>query len=339
MARIAIHGFGRIGRTTLKAALKRRFWSPTAISDVKDAATLAALFEVDSNYGRWSEPVSADDGSLSIGGRTIAYVNAAEGLPDWGALGVDLVVDCTGRAVRRAGAQAHIDRGARLVLVSAPSATLADCDAVLLAGINLETFDAERHRIVSMGSCTTNALAPVIAVVRERFGIELGLFTTVHAYTNSQTLTDQPMRVRSRSWAAAENIIPTSSGAARALQFIWSELAVTGKAYRVPVRTGSIVEANLVIGRPAVLEEVKAVFRKAATTPPLQGVMDVLEDQWPSARIVGDEHSSIIDLTLMAMQGPTLLSVAAWYDNEWGFATRLAEVAAYLAERGVHGPG
>ncbi len=331
MANIASHGFGRIGRTALKAAFLQGLWTPVAISDIRDTATLAALFEVDSNYGRWREPVSSDERSLTIGGRTIAYFNAWEGLPDWGALDVDLVVDCTGRAVTRAGAQAHIDRGARRLLVSAPSATLADCDAVLLAGINLDSFDPERHRIVSMASCTTNALAPVIAVTREHFGIETGFFSTVHAYTNSQSLTDQPMKERRDSWAAAENIIPSSSGAARALQFIWSDLHVTGKAYRVPVRTGSIAEVNLVLHRPTSVDEVRNVFRKAASEPPLKGVMGVLEEGWPSSRIVGDTHSSIVDLPLVAVQGGTLVSIAAWYDNEWAFSTRLAEVAAYLS--------
>jgi glyceraldehyde 3-phosphate dehydrogenase len=331
MAKIAIHGFGRIGRTALKAALRQGLWTPVSISDIRDPPTFAALFEVDSNYGRWGEPVSSDGQSLVIGGRTIPYIDAAAGLPDWAALGVDLVVDCTGRAVTRAGAQAHIDGGARRVLVSAPSATLADCDAVLLAGINLETFDPERHRIVSMASCTTNALAPVIAVVKQRFGIETGFFSTVHAYTNSQSLTDQPMKDRRDSWAAAENIIPSSSGAARALQFIWSDLRVTGKAYRVPVRTGSIAELTLITRQATSAEELRDVFRKAASAPPLKGVMDVLEQGWPSSRIVGDSHSSIVDLPLVAVQGGTLVSIAAWYDNEWAFSTRLAEVAAYLA--------
>ena len=333
MPKIAIHGFGRIGRTTLKAALRKGLWTPASISDVRDAPTFAALFEVDSNYGCWPEPVSADADSLTIGGRTIAYLDAAKALPDWRALGVDVVVDCTGRATHRAGAQAHLDRGAKRVLVSAPSATPDDCDAVLLAGINLESFDPARHRIVSMASCTTNGLAPVIAVMRERFGIEAGFFSTVHAYTNSQSLTDQPMRDRRDSWAAAENIIPSSSGAAKALKFIWSDLPVTGKAYRVPVRTGSIVEANLVTRRPADVEAVRDAFRQAAAAPPLKGVMGVLEGEWPSARIVGDDHSSLIDLPLVAVEGANLVSVAAWYDNEWGFSMRLAEVAAYLAER------
>jgi glyceraldehyde 3-phosphate dehydrogenase len=335
MGSVAIHGFGRIGRTTLKAALRKALWTPVSVSDVRDAPTFAALFDADSNYGRWPEPVSADASSLTIGGRRVAYLDATQGVPDWGALGVDVVVDCTGRATHRAGAQAHIDRGAQRVLVSAPSATLGDCDAVLLAGINLEAFDPARHRIVSMASCTTNGLAPVIAVMREKFGIAAGFFSTVHAYTNSQSLTDQPMRDRRDSWAAAENIIPSSSGAAKALKFIWSDLPVTGKAYRVPVRTGSIVEVNLVTRQPADVEAVRGAFRQAAAAPPLKGVMDVLEGEWPSARIVGDDHSSLIDLPLVAVERPNLVSVAAWYDNEWGFSMRLAEVAAFLAEHGA----
>jgi glyceraldehyde 3-phosphate dehydrogenase len=330
MARIAIHGFGRIGRSLLRAALKSDLFVPAAISDIKDVATLAALFEVDSNYGRWAEPVSTNAGRFLIGGRDIPYVDSTKGLPNWEALGVDLVIDCTGRATRRAGAEAHLRAGATRVLVSAPSKTREDADAVLLPGINLDTFDSARHRIVSMASCTTNALAPVVKVVIERFGIRQGLFSTVHAYTNSQALTDQPMQDRRDSWAAAENIIPSSSGAARALAFIWPGLKITGKAYRVPARTGSIAELNLLTERPVSVDAVNEAFRKAAATAPLKGVMSVLEDEWASSRIVGDPHSSIVDLPLTAAQGD-LLSVAAWYDNEMGYSTRLAETAARIA--------
>ena len=330
MARIAIHGFGRIGRSLLRAALKNDLFTPAAISDIKDLATLAGLFEVDSNYGRWSEPVATNAGRFVIGGREIPYLDSAKGLPDWNALGVDLVIDCTGRATRRAGAEAHLRCGATRVLVSAPSKTREDADAVLLPGINLDTFDAERHQIVSMASCTTNALAPVVKVVIENFGIRQGLFSTVHAYTNSQALTDQPMADRRDSWAAAENIIPSSSGAARALAFIWPGLRITGKAYRVPTRTGSIAELNLLTERAASVDEVNEAFRRAAAIPPLKGVMAVLEDEWASSRIVGDPHSSIVDLPLTAVQGD-LLSIAAWYDNEMGYSTRLAETAARIA--------
>jgi glyceraldehyde 3-phosphate dehydrogenase len=332
MERIAMYGFGRIGRQFLRVGLHNNLFVPLAIADIKDVSTLAALFEVDTNYGRWPEPVSASEGQLTIGGRNIPYLNSANEIPDWGAMGADLVVDCTGRSTTRAGAQAHLDRGAKYVLVSAPSKTLNDCDAVLLKGINLDTFDPATHKIISMASCTTNALAAVVKVILENFGIKYGLFSTVHAYTNSQSLTDQPMKERRDSWAAAENIIPSSSGAARALQFIWKDLKITGKAYRVPTRTGSIAEVNLITEKDCSVQEVNDAFRKAATEGPLKGVMNVLEDEWPSARIVADPHTSIVDLPLTLKQGE-MLSVAAWYDNEWGYSTRLAEVAAYLSGR------
>jgi glyceraldehyde 3-phosphate dehydrogenase len=330
MARIAIHGFGRIGRSLLRVALKDNLFVPVSISDIKDAPTLAALFEIDSNYGRWHEDVKTKDSRIVIGGREIAYIDSSKSLPDWKALGVDVVIDCMGRASTRSGAEAHLAAGAGRVLVSAPSKTRDDCDAVLLPGINLDTFDPVKHRIISMASCTTNALAPVVKVVIENFGIRYGLFSTVHAYTNSQALTDQPMKDRRDSWAAAENIIPSSSGAARALAFIWDGLKITGKAYRVPTRTGSIAELNLLTERPATVEKVNEAFRKAASVAPLKGIMSVLEDEWASSRIVGDPHSSIVDLPLTAVQGE-LLSVAAWYDNEMGYSTRLAETAARIA--------
>jgi glyceraldehyde 3-phosphate dehydrogenase len=330
MPKIAIHGFGRIGRSLMKVALKNNLFTPVSISDIRDISTLAALFEVDTNYGRWGEEVATKDGCFVIGGREIPYIDSMKALPDWKALGVDLVIDCTGRATTRPGAQAHLDAGAKRVLVSAPSKKQEDADAVLLPGINLDTYDPEKHKIVSMASCTTNALAPVVKVVIENFGIKYGLFSTVHAYTNTQSLTDQPMKDRRDSWAAAENIIPSSSGAARALAFIWKGLKITGKAYRVPARTGSIAELNLLTERRVTVEEVNDAFRKAAVTPPLKGVMGVLEDEWASSRIIGDPHSSIVDLPLTAVQ-EELLSVAAWYDNEMGYSTRLAETAAIIA--------
>ncbi len=229
MAKIALHGFGRIGRTALRIALQNNLFTPVSISDIKDAPTLAALFAVDTNYGRWHEKVEGNDSGFVIGGREIPYYNTSQTLPDWGSLGVDLVIDCTGRATTRAGAQAHLDRGAKRVLVSAPSKSLQDTDAVLLPGINLEQYNADQHRIISMGSCTTNGLAPVVKVLLDNIGIDSAFFSTVHSYTNSQSLTDQPMKDRRDSWAATENIIPSSSGAAKALLFIWKDLKITGK--------------------------------------------------------------------------------------------------------------
>jgi len=332
MAGVGIHGFGRIGRSALRIALQNNLFTPVSISDIKDLPTLAALFKVDTNYGVFPEPVTADGDTLKIGNRSVKYIDSSKELPDWAALGVDLVIDCTGRATTRAGAQAHLDRGAKRVLVSAPSKSRDDADVFLLAGINQDAYDPAKHKIVSMASCTTNALAPVVKVVLENFGIKEGLFSTVHAYTNTQSLTDQPMKDRRDSWAATENIIPSSSGAARALQFIWPDLKITGKAYRVPVRTGSIAELNLITEKKVTVESANNAFREAAGKAPLKGVMDVLEDEWASSRIVGDAHSSIVDLPITQVMGDTFLSVAAWYDNEWGYASRLAETGALLAK-------
>lgn len=333
MGKVAIHGFGRIGRSALKAALKDNLFTPVSISDIRDAQSFAALFKADSNYGIWHEDVTADDNSITIGGRKIAYINSKDSLPDWRALGVDVVIDCTGRATVRAGAQAHLDRGAKKVLISAASKSLNDCDIVLLPGINSDKYDPANHHIVSMGSCTTNALAPMVKILIENFGIQSGFFTTVHAYTNTQSLTDQPMKDRRDSWSATENIIPSSSGAAKALLFIWKDLKMTGKAYRVPTRTGSIAEITAVLNRSTTVEELNNLFIKAANEGSLKGIMGVLEDEWVSSRIVGDPHSSIVDLPLTNVIGDSMVTVAAWYDNEMGYATRLAETAAFLVKQ------
>lgn len=331
MDRIAVVGFGRIGRSAVKAGLSRGLFVPSVIVDIADLDTFAAIFAFDTNYGRWPEPVSVDDSTLIIGDRHISYINAREVEPRWDELGINLVVDCTGRATTRPGAQAHLDRGAKRVLVSAPSKTLEDCDAVLLPGINLDSFDPDRHKIISMASCTTNALGPVVKVLRELVGIEDGFFTTVHAYTNTQSLTDQPMRERRDSWAAAENIIPSSSGASKALRFIWPDLNVSGKSYRVPVRTGSIVELTVRTSRPTSVQELNRAFVLAADAGPLQGILGVLTEEWASARIVGETASSIVDLPLTAVSGGDLVSVSAWYDNEAGYSMRFAETIATLA--------
>ncbi len=331
MSKIAVVGFGRIGRSTVKAGLSSKLFTPSVIVDIAAAESMAPLFEFDSNYGRWRDAVRVETDGLVIGDATITWIDARNGAPDWKALGVDLVLDCTGRATTRAGAQAHLDAGARRVLVSAPSKTLDDCDAVLLPGINMDSYDPAQHHIVSMASCTTNALAPVIKVLRDTVGIRDGFFTTVHAYTNTQSLTDQPMKERRDSWAAAENIIPSSSGAAKALKFIWPDLRVTGKAYRVPVRTGSIVELTVRVNAEISAAELNDAFLAASQSGSLAGILGVLHEEWASARIVGDSHSSIVDLPLTSVSEGDLVTVAAWYDNEYGYSMRLAETVAALA--------
>lgn len=331
MAGIAIHGFGRIGRSTLKAALRDKRFVPVSVSDIRDTETFAALFKADTNYGLWPEDVTAKPDGFVIGGREIKYFNSMNELPDWQALGVDLVIDCTGRATTREGAQAHLDRGAKHVLVSAASKTREDADAFLLPGVNLDAYDPDTHKIVSMASCTTNSLATVVKILREQFDLQHGFFTTVHAYTNTQALTDQPMKDVRDSWAADENVIPSSSGAAKALQFIWPDLKVTGKAYRVPVRTGSIAEINAVLGRSTTVEELRDAFRTAAKSKEMGDVLDVLEGEWASARILGDPHGALIDLPLVQVMEGNLVSIASWYDNEMGYASQLAATAARLA--------
>jgi glyceraldehyde 3-phosphate dehydrogenase len=331
MPSIAVVGFGRIGRMAVRAGLAGKLFTPSVIVDIAAAESMAPLFEVDSNYGRWPDAVRAESDGLVIGDTVITWIDARTATADWRALGVDLVLDCSGRATTRAGAQAHLDAGARHVLVSAPSKTLDDCDAVLLPGINLQTYDPARHLIVSMASCTTNALAPVVKVLRDTVGIRDGFFTTVHAYTSTQSLTDQPMKERRDSWAATENIIPSSSGAAKALKFIWPDLRVTGKAYRVPIRTGSIVELTARVSRGTSAAEVNDAFIAGASDDALAGILGVLHEEWASSRIVGDTRSSIIDLPLTSVSDGDLVTVAAWYDNEFGYATRLAETAAALA--------
>ncbi len=331
MGAIGIYGFGRIGRTFLRCALEKKLFVPTHIGDIKDPATMGALFEVDTNYGRWPEPVSFAEGRMRIGDRQIAFVDTKASVPDWGAIGVEVVVDSSGRATRRENAKLHLDRGAKRVLVSAGSKSLADCDAVLLPGINLETYDPKKHHIISMGSCTTNALAPVVKILKENLGLANGFFSTVHSYTNTQSLTDQPMADRRDSWAAAENIIPSSSGAAKVLLFIWPNLPVTGKAYRVPTRTGSILELVANVEKATSADAIREMFRRAADSPPLRGILGILEEEFTSARIVGDSRSSIIDLPLVSVMGDRLVSVAAWYDNEFGFSARLAETARFLS--------
>jgi glyceraldehyde 3-phosphate dehydrogenase len=332
MENIALVGFGRIGRTALRIALQNGVFVPRVIADIRDAATLGALFSVDTNYGRWPESVSSTGDSLSIGAREIPYLDMSAGLPDWGALGVELVIDCTGCATTRAGARAHLDRGARRVVVSAPCRSLDDCDAVLLPGINLESYDPERHQIVSLGSSTTNALAPLIKILGENFGIDAGLFSSVQSYTQNQALTDQPRKQRRDSWAAAENIIPSVSTAAGPLQFIWRDLKLSGRAYQVPTRTGSIVELTMLLERSTSVEEVRGSFRRAASDGPASAILGVLEDEWSSSRVVGDPHSALVDLPLINVASETLVSVPAWYDNEYGFSNRLVELAAHLMQ-------
>ncbi|HET8951326.1 MAG TPA: type I glyceraldehyde-3-phosphate dehydrogenase [Solirubrobacteraceae bacterium] len=333
--RVAINGFGRIGRAVVRAAHERGAdIDIVAVNDVADAAALAQLLARDSIYGRFPAAITARDGALEIDGHEIAALAVAEpaDLP-WADLGVDVVIEATGRFRTRADAQRHLDAGARKVILSAPAKGAEPADANLVLGVNFhEVYDPGRHHIVTNASCTTNCLAPVAKVLHETVGIRHGLMTTVHAYTADQRLLDAPHKDPRRARAAAVNLVPTSTGAAKALGLVIPELAgrLNGFAIRVPVPTGSLVDLTIEAERPTTAEEVNAAVAARAAVAPLAGVLAYSEDPIVSSDIVGDPHSSVFDAPMTTVIDGTQVKVIAWYDNEWGYANRLVELAAMV---------
>jgi len=333
--RVAINGFGRIGRAVLRAAHERGAdIEIVAVNDVADAAALAQLLARDSIYGRFPAAITARDGALEIDGHEIAALAVAEpaDLP-WADMGVDVVIEATGRFRTRADAQRHLDAGARKVILSAPAKGAEPADANLVLGVNFhEVYDPGRHHIVTNASCTTNCLAPVAKVLHETVGIRHGLMTTVHAYTADQRLLDAPHKDPRRARAAAVNLVPTSTGAAKALGLVIPELAgrLNGFAIRVPVPTGSLVDLTIEAERPTTAEEVNAAVAARAAVAPLAGVLAYSEDPIVSSDIVGDPHSSVFDAPMTTVIDGTQVKVIAWYDNEWGYANRLVELAAMV---------
>ncbi len=329
--RVGINGFGRIGRNYLRATLERYSkFEVVAINDLTDAATLARLLKYDSMAGRLAAPVRVDGPNIVVDGRPIAVLTEADPawLP-WVNIGVDIVIECTGRFTRSADARKHLAAGARKVIVSAP-ATGDDVVTVVL-GVNEGTYDPAVHDVISNASCTTNCLAPLAKVFHETFGIEHGMMTTVHAYTQDQNLQDGPHSDPRRARAAALNIIPTSSGAAQAIGLVIPELSgkLDGAALRVPVPTGSITDLTVEASRPVTVEEVNAAYQAAAEGP-LAGILSYSEDPLVSSDITGDPHSAIFDAGLTRVIG-THVKVSAWYDNEWGFSNRLVDLTEYVA--------
>ncbi|MBW3068141.1 type I glyceraldehyde-3-phosphate dehydrogenase [Actinomyces sp. 594] len=322
--RIGINGFGRIGRTYLRAALANHAdVEVVAVNDLTDAATLGVLLEWDSVSGRL-EDVHADGEALVVGGRRIAVFSEPDPahIP-WDSVGADVVIESTGFFTDGAKAAAHLEGGAKKVIVSAPAK--GDVPTFVL-GINDGELDVHAADVFSNGSCTTNSLAPLAQVLNDLVGIETGLMTTVHAYTGDQRLHDAPHRDLRRARAAAESIIPTSSGAASAIGVVIPELEgrLTGAALRVPVPVGSITDLTIVAGRTTSVEEVNAAFREAAENGPLAGYMQYSEAPIVSRDIVGNPHSLIFDAPLTAVVGNEV-KVFGWYDNEWGFSNRLVE--------------
>jgi glyceraldehyde 3-phosphate dehydrogenase len=328
---VAINGFGRIGRAFLRSAAERGAdVEVVAVNDVADAATLAALLRHDSVYGRFPGSVETSDGVLTVAGREIRAFSEAEptSLP-WADLGVDVVVESTGRFRTRAAAAQHLDAGARKVIISAPAKGSEPADATVVLGVNFhEVYDPEAHDVITNASCTTNCLAPVAKVLHEAFGIRHGLMTTVHAYTSDQNLLDGPHSDLRRARAGAINIVPTSTGAAKALGLVIPELEgrLNGYAVRVPLPTGSLVDLTVETERETSAEEVNSAFRERADTGALSGILEYSEEPLVATDIVGSPYSSVFDAPLTNVVDGTQVKVVAWYDNEWGYATRMVEL-------------
>jgi glyceraldehyde 3-phosphate dehydrogenase len=331
--KIGINGFGRIGRNFFRAALaKGSDLEIVAVNDLSDNKSLAHLLKYDSITGRLDAKVELDGDKIVVNGKPIIVLaerNPAD-LP-WGELGVDIVIESTGRFTKSDEARAHITAGAKKVIVSAP-ATGSDV-ATLVLGVNEGTYDSAVHDIISNASCTTNCLAPLAKVLLDNFGIERGLMTTVHAYTADQNLQDGPHSDLRRARAAAVNIIPTSTGAAKALGLVIPELVgkLDGYALRVPVPTGSITDLTVELTNPATVEQINEAYKNAAEGN-LKGILSYTEDPIVSSDIVSDPHSSIFDAGLTKVIG-NQVKVASWYDNEWGYSNRLVDVTEYVADR------
>jgi len=329
MTRIAINGFGRIGRNTLRALLARdSSLEVVAINDLTDPEALAHLLRYDSSLGRLNHPVSVDGDVLVVAGRRIRVLAERDPaqLP-WAELDIDVALESTGRFTSASAAGAHLQAGAKRVLVSAPA---DGADVTLAYGVNTSAYDPARHRIVSNASCTTNALAPLAAVLDELAGIEHGFMTTVHAYTQEQNLQDGPHRDLRRARAAGVNIVPTTTGAAKAIGLVLPQLdgKLSGDSIRVPVPVGSIVELNTTVNRDVTRDEVLAAYRAAAEGC-LVGILEYTSDALVSSDITGNPSSAIFDSALTRVDGRHV-KVVAWYDNEWGFSNRVVDSLALL---------
>jgi glyceraldehyde 3-phosphate dehydrogenase len=327
--RVGINGFGRIGRNVFRAAHERNAdieW--VGVNDLVDSKTLAHLLKYDSVYGPYPGTVDHTDDAIVVDGKEIKVTAERDpaALP-WGDLGADVVIESTGLFTKREDAQKHLDAGAQKVIISAPA---TDPDVTVALGVNFDdAYDADQHHIISNASCTTNCLAPVAKVLHETFGIENGLMTTIHAYTADQRLQDMPHKDLRRARAAAINLIPASTGAAKAVGLVLPDLQgkLTGFAVRAPVPTGSVVDLTAVLARETTKEEINEAFKAQADTGAFEGILRYSEDPIVSSDIVKSTHSSIFDAPLTLVLDGTLVKVVSWYDNEWGYSNRCVELA------------
>jgi glyceraldehyde 3-phosphate dehydrogenase len=326
--RVGINGFGRIGRNVFRAAYERGAdieW--LAVNDLVDAATIAHLLRYDSNYGPFPGKVDATDTGLRVDGKEIRVLAERDpaALP-WGELGADVVIESTGLFTDRENASKHLNAGAKKVVISAPA---TDPDVTVALGVNFEqVYDREQHHVISNASCTTNCLAPIAKVVQDTVGIKHGLMTTIHAYTADQRLQDMPHRDLRRARAAAVNLIPASTGAAKAIGLVIPELngKLHGFAVRAPVPTGSVVDLTVETQRETSVEELNGALREAAVSDPLKGFLAYTEDPIVSTDIIKNAASSIVDSQLTAVMDGTMAKVISWYDNEWGYSNRVVDL-------------
>lgn len=334
--KVGINGFGRIGRMTLRAILKydkNKDIDVVAINDLADAKTLAFLLKYDSVYGPLDNRIEAGDGFISIDDKKIpvTMIKDPAELP-WKDMGVEVCVEATGIFRDKENVQKHINAGAKKVIVTVPMKGNG-ADATIVLGVNEETYDKSKHNIISNASCTTNCLAPVAKVLQDNFKIKNGFMTTVHAYTNDQRIIDFPHKDLRRARAAALNIIPTSTGAAKAIGLVVPELAgkLDGMALRVPTPVGSIVDLVCEFEKDASIEEINAAVKEASQTPKMKGILQYCDEPIVSSDIVGSSYSSIFD-SLSTMKIGNLYKVLSWYDNEWGYSTRVAELIKYIVK-------
>jgi glyceraldehyde 3-phosphate dehydrogenase len=331
--RIGINGFGRIGRNFYRAlASKETDLELVAINDLGDAATMAHLLKYDSVFGRLDKEVKVNDTGFSIEGQDIRLVSERDpaNLP-WGDLGVDIVIESTGFFTKRADASKHLDGGAKKVIISAPA---KDEDVTIVMGVNHDDYDSSKHTIISNASCTTNCVVPLAKVLQDKWGIERGFMTTCHAYTNDQSTLDLARDDLRRARAAAINIIPTTTGAAKAASLSMPELKgrLDGIALRVPVPDGSITDIVAVVGSETTKDEVNDAYREAAQSAGMKGILKYTEDPIVSSDVVGDSHSCIVD-GLSTMVNGNMVKVLGWYDNEWGYSNRLVDVTELVASK------
>jgi glyceraldehyde 3-phosphate dehydrogenase len=331
---VGVNGFGRIGRNFWRALEKQSDGQVeiVAVNDLTDTKTLAHLLKYDTVLGTLQQDISAGDGVINVGGEQIKVLSERDpGALPWGDLGVDVVIESTGRFTKRDDAAKHIAGGAKKVIISAPA---KGEDITIVMGVNDDKYDAANHHVISNASCTTNSVAPLAKVLLDNFGFVKGFMTSIHAYTNDQVILDFPHSDLRRARAAAQNIIPTTTGAAKAVSLAIPELKgrLDGFAVRVPVPDGSVTDLVVEVERETTTEEVKAAYQKAATGGPLQGYLRYTEDEIVSSDIVGDPHSCIFDASLTMTNGK-LVKVVGWYDNEWGYSSRLADLAALVGSQ------